>query len=90
MRQLDGKGSGGGNNRPPEDFFETLVDMREYDVPYVHRVAIDLDLRVGAWYSVKAQGDAVELAWQKDLLEKVGRSVETGAVCITCRSACEV
>jgi len=30
---------------------DALSDMREYDVPYVTRCAIDLGLRVGAWYS---------------------------------------
>jgi DNA polymerase epsilon subunit 1 len=54
-----------------EDFFESLVDMREYDVPYVVRVAIDLDLRVGAWYDVRARGHEVQLSWRKDMLEKV-------------------
>ena len=29
---------------------------REYDVPYHVRVAIDLKLNVGHWYSVKGQG----------------------------------
>lgn len=57
--------------RPPDDFFETLVDMREYDVPYVIRVAIDMDLRVGAWYTVTARGESVDLKWEKDMLEKV-------------------
>ena len=61
---------GGGAGRPPDDFFETLVDMREYDVAYVVRVAIDLDLRVGAWYTVAAQGENVTLKWEKDIIEK--------------------
>jgi DNA polymerase epsilon subunit 1 len=30
-----------------------VVDLREFDVPYTMRVAIDMDLRVGAWYIVK-------------------------------------
>ncbi len=30
----------------------SIIDLREYDVPYTMRVAIDLDLRVGAWYVV--------------------------------------
>lgn len=29
-----------------------IVGIREYDVPYTMRVAIDLDIRVGAWYLV--------------------------------------
>ncbi|KAJ0409994.1 hypothetical protein ATCC90586_009671 [Pythium insidiosum] len=30
-----------------------LLELREYDVPYPMRVAIDLDIRVGAWYHVR-------------------------------------
>ena len=29
-----------------------IVDIREYDVPYLVRVCIDLNIRVGAWYTV--------------------------------------
>jgi len=29
--------------------------MREYDVPYTTRVAIDCGVRVGAWFAVKNQ-----------------------------------
>ena len=72
-------GGGGGaygmmeGARPPDDFFETLVDMREYDVPYVVRVAIDQDLRVGAWYTVTVRGEGVRVKWEKDMIEKVRR-----------------
>ncbi|TFJ85676.1 hypothetical protein NSK_003184 [Nannochloropsis salina CCMP1776] len=66
---MEGLGPGSGA-RPPDDFFETLVDIREYDVPYVVRVAIDLDLRVGAWYTVTARGEHVALKWEKDIIEK--------------------
>ena len=31
---------------------ECIIDIREYDVPYYLRVAIDNDLRVGLWYAV--------------------------------------
>jgi len=31
---------------------ESLIDIREYDVPYVVRVCIDLNIRSGAWYTV--------------------------------------
>jgi DNA polymerase elongation subunit (family B) len=60
------------DSRPPDDFLDTLVDIREYDVPYVVRVAIDMDLRVGAWYRVAAEGDSVGLEWQRDMVDKVG------------------
>ncbi|KAG7095213.1 hypothetical protein E1B28_005988 [Marasmius oreades] len=35
-----------------EDPREGIVDIREYDVPYYLRVAIDNDIRVGLWYAV--------------------------------------
>jgi DNA polymerase epsilon subunit 1 len=31
---------------------DCIIDVREYDVPYYLRVAIDNDIRVGLWYSV--------------------------------------
>jgi DNA polymerase epsilon subunit 1 len=35
-----------------EDPREGIIDIREYDVPYYLRVAIDNDIRVGLWYAV--------------------------------------
>ncbi|KAJ3917629.1 hypothetical protein F5877DRAFT_44306 [Lentinula edodes] len=35
-----------------EDAREAIIDIREYDVPYYLRVAIDNDIRVGLWYAV--------------------------------------
>ncbi|KAG6890040.1 hypothetical protein C0995_012497 [Termitomyces sp. Mi166 len=39
----------GARDRDPR---ENIIDIREYDVPYYLRVAIDNDIRVGLWYSV--------------------------------------
>ncbi|GMM40373.1 DNA polymerase epsilon catalytic subunit [Hanseniaspora uvarum] len=38
------------NSTKPEDF---IVDIREYDVPFHTRVMIDIDLRVGKWFTYK-------------------------------------
>ncbi|ODV64406.1 DNA polymerase epsilon catalytic subunit [Ascoidea rubescens DSM 1968] len=35
-----------------------IDDIREYDVPYHVRVAIDKNIRVGKWYSVDPNGDS--------------------------------
>jgi DNA polymerase epsilon subunit 1 len=45
--------------------------MREYDVPYVVRVAIDLDLRVGAWYDVTPVSgvETCTVTWKREMLE---------------------
>lgn len=42
----------------PED---CINDIREYDVPYYLRVAIDNDIRVGLWYTVSFDGGAVSM-----------------------------
>ena len=33
------------------DPMQNLIDMREYDVPYVVRTCIDLEIRAGCWYT---------------------------------------
>ena len=35
---------------------ENIVDIREHDVPYHIRVAIDNKINVGHWYYVKGRG----------------------------------
>ena len=48
-------GLGGAAQQQPEylsDPLSTLVDLREYDVPYLVRVCMDLNIRTGAWYTV--------------------------------------
>ena len=35
---------------------ENIVDIREHDVPYHVRVAIDLKINVGHWYLVRGRG----------------------------------
>jgi len=35
---------------------EYIIDIREYDIPYYIRVAIDLGFRVGNWYEVRFRG----------------------------------
>ena len=35
---------------------ENIIDIREYDVPYHVRVAIDLKINVGHWYVVHGHG----------------------------------
>lgn len=38
-----------------QDALDSIVDIREYDVPYHVRFAIDTDVRAGHWFTVKAQ-----------------------------------
>ena len=54
----EGEGASFGGKKPKafgagdQDPRECIIDIREYDVPYYLRVAIDNDLRVGLWYTV--------------------------------------
>jgi len=34
-----------------------MLDMREYDVPYIQRVCTDRGIRVGLWYTVTPLSD---------------------------------
>jgi DNA polymerase epsilon subunit 1 len=44
-----GASSKGSRDKDPR---EGIIDVREYDVPYYLRVAIDNEIRVGLWYAV--------------------------------------
>jgi DNA polymerase epsilon subunit 1 len=46
------KGSVPNWNESNVDPMTFILDMREYDVPYLVRVCIDLGIRAGAWYTV--------------------------------------
>ena len=48
-----------------------ILELREFDVPYTMRVAIDLDLRIGAWYNVTPEygTDTCTVEWLRDMLE---------------------
>lgn len=49
------------NQRIIQDPSELIYDIREYDVPYHVRVAIDKDIRVGKWYTVESKAGMIEL-----------------------------
>ena len=48
-----------------------IIDFREYDVPYTVRASIDLEIRVGAWYTVTPEygSECCQVAIQRDILE---------------------
>ncbi|QRW08330.1 DNA polymerase epsilon subunit 1 [Ceratobasidium sp. AG-Ba] len=48
-----------------------ITDIREYDVPYYLRVAIDCDIRVGLWYDVTMDAGQLKL---KRLVDRVKRA----------------
>jgi len=50
------------------DASDFIVDIREYDVPYHVRVAIDKDVRIGNWYAVEAKHGVVSIKCLEDRL----------------------
>lgn len=58
----------GGADRDPQ---EGIIDIREYDVPYYLRVAIDNEMRVGLWYAVTFTAGQPAF---KQLVERVKRA----------------
>ena len=54
-----------------EDPREGIIDIREFDVPYYLRVAIDNDIRVGLWYAVSFTAGQPSF---KNLTERVKRA----------------
>ncbi|XP_033110052.1 DNA polymerase epsilon catalytic subunit A-like isoform X2 [Anneissia japonica] len=50
---------------------DNIVDIREYDVPYHVRVAIDKKIHVGHWYSVRGRGALPpDIQQRDDLLDR--------------------
>lgn len=52
------------------DYTECIVDIREYDVKYHVRLAIDLDIRVGYWYEVCNVDGEVQFHRRDELVER--------------------
>lgn len=52
------------------DASDYIVDIREYDVPYHVRVAIDMDIRIGKWYTVEAKHGHVTLKCVEERLQR--------------------
>lgn len=63
--------SGHGAGSRDRDPREGIIDVREYDVPYYLRVAIDNELRVGLWYSITFTAGQPSF---KNIVERVKRA----------------
>lgn len=51
-----------------EDPLSQVTDIREYDVPYLARVCIDLNIRVGCWYDVVSERGVTTVTRQEHIL----------------------
>ncbi|EHA8586834.1 hypothetical protein COCNU_scaffold001050G000020 [Cocos nucifera] len=54
----------------PQDYIDCITDLREYDVPYHVRFAIDNDVRCGQWYDVNVSSAGILLEKRADLLQR--------------------
>lgn len=52
-----------------DDCVNKLVDLREHDVPYHVRVAIDRQIFVGHWYDVRGLGKFTSIAARPDIVD---------------------
>lgn len=65
----------GAAHQQPEylsDPLSTLVDLREYDVPYLVRVCMDLNIRTGAWYTITPNAHDIGVTLTDQDVEKKG------------------
>ncbi|KAG6467056.1 hypothetical protein ZIOFF_075134 [Zingiber officinale] len=53
-----------------QDLLDCIIDLREYDVPYHVRYAIDNDVRCGQWYDISVSSDGILLEKRADLLQR--------------------
>ncbi|MCO5564216.1 hypothetical protein L7F22_017874 [Adiantum nelumboides] len=58
------------DNTKAQDYLDFLIDIREYDVPYHVRFAIDNDVRCGQWYMVEIESSNIKLERRVDLLQR--------------------
>lgn len=49
---------------------DKIVDLREYDLMYYVRVAIDCEMRVGLWYDVKPVQSRIDITPREDLVKR--------------------
>ncbi|ORX90877.1 putative DNA polymerase epsilon catalytic subunit A [Basidiobolus meristosporus CBS 931.73] len=52
------------------EVMDNVIDIREYDIPYYLRVAIDNDIRVGLWYNVKATSGQITIKRRFDKVKR--------------------
>ena len=69
-----GASSANMSNRLQESVLDAIIDVREYDVPYVMRVAIDNEIFVGLWYSVSSVEGHTTITGRPDLTATWGRA----------------
>lgn len=65
--------SGLSDNKKQMDYYDSILDMREYDVPYHVRVSIDLRIFCGQWYNIRCRGGNLDLpviTARPDILER--------------------
>ena len=52
------------------DASDYVVDIREYDVPYHVRVAIDKNIRIGKWYTVEAKHGVTSMTCIEERIQR--------------------
>ncbi len=71
----EGGGGGGAAGGPGKDFTDFIYDLREYDVTYYQRFAVDKGIRVGLWYMAAMETGSIALEKRSDLLDRARMKV---------------
>ncbi|GBG71096.1 hypothetical protein CBR_g8395 [Chara braunii] len=53
-----------------QDYLDQIVEMREFDVPYHVRFAIDMDVRCGQWFTVSSDEGQMKMERRADILQR--------------------
>ncbi|KAL6577446.1 DNA polymerase epsilon catalytic subunit A [Orobanche minor] len=60
----------GKSKQRTQDFIDCINDLREFDVPYHVRFAIDNDIRCGQWYDISVSSAGIAVKRRTDLLQR--------------------
>lgn len=64
-----------GSEKNQRTFLDSIDEIREYDIPYYMRVAIDKDLRCGQWYQVRLRDEVLVVQRQPEIVKRADMKV---------------
>lgn len=68
-------GDAGEGSTTIKDYTDFIYDIREYDVTYYQRFAVDKGIRVGLWYMVSVETGSIRLEKRSDLMDRARMKV---------------
>ncbi|KAH8310400.1 hypothetical protein KR044_001123, partial [Drosophila immigrans] len=61
-----------GSGKRQQDYMDSILDIREHDVPYHVRVSIDLRIFCGQWYNIRCRSgtEMPQISCRQDILDR--------------------